>query len=218
MIKLKGVSKIYKLGGEEIRALDNASLNIQETEFLALVGPSGSGKSTLLHLLAGLDRPDKGKVIVGDLIISELHDKKLALYRRETIGFIFQTFHLISTYTAYENVGLPLQFTPLAGKEKKKRTFKALKVVGLENRCKHKPTQLSGGQQQRVAIARALVNQPKIILADEPTGNLDSKSGAEIVGFLKGLTKQDITVIMVTHDHEMAEKSDRVIKLRDGKL
>ncbi|OQX50798.1 ABC transporter ATP-binding protein [candidate division CPR3 bacterium 4484_211] len=218
MIELKNVSRCYYLGGEEIRALNQVSLTVEDGSFLALVGPSGSGKSTLLNLLGGLDRPDHGEILVDGQAIHKLSDKQLARYRREKIGFVFQTFHLIPAYTTYENVILPLQFTTLPGKEKQDRALAALKTVGLADRLRHRPNQLSGGQQQRVAIARALVNHPQIILADEPTGNLDSKNGAEIVNFLKGLSQQGITIVMVTHNLEMAAKAKRTVRLKDGKI
>lgn len=218
MIELRNVSRSYHLGGEEIKALDQVDLTIEKGDFLAVVGPSGSGKSSFLNLLGGLDKPDSGELYIDQQLLSKFSPKELAHYRRETVGFIFQTFFLIPSYTAFENVALPLQFTGLPRKEKIQRTNEALQLVGLEKRVKHKPSQLSGGQQQRVAIARALVNHPRIILADEPTGNLDSTSGGAIVSFLKKLSQQGITIIMVTHDQEMAQKAHRIVSMKDGQI
>ncbi len=218
MIKLNSVSRFYFLGGEKIRALDEVSLIIREGEFLAVTGPSGSGKSTLLHLIAGLDQPDEGEIEVEGANLNQLSDNERARLRREKIGFVFQTFHLIPSYTAWENVLLPLEFTSLPASEKKRRVEAALKQVHLLDRAQHKPAQLSGGQQQRVAIARALVNQPRIILADEPTGNLDSQNGGEIADFLHQLSKKGITVIMVTHDNEIAQRAARRVRLKDGRI
>lgn len=219
MIEFKGVSRTYKLGGETIRALDGVNLRINEGEFVAIMGPSGSGKSTFLNLIGGLDRPDRGKVFVESVDLATLRDRKLSKYRNKTIGFVFQNFNLQSIYTAIENVALPMYFAKSRDKEKKKRAENALRMVELSDRKGHKPSQLSGGQQQRVAVARALVNEPKILLADEPTGNLDSKNGKAIMQLLKHLNKHNkISIVMVTHDPEMARFADRVIKLKDGKV
>ncbi len=231
MIQFKGVSRQYKLGDETIHALNNVSLKIEEGAFVAIMGPSGSGKSTFLNLIGGLDTPDKGEVIVKKVNVNKLRDKKKAAYRNKAIGFIFQSFNLQSRYTAIENVMLPLYFAkksyrhlPKEFSVKKEKLAKktsaeeALKLVGLENKLKHKPSQLSGGEQQRVAIARALINNPSILLADEPTGNLDTKNGKIIMQLLKKLNKEkNITVIMVTHDPEMAKAADYTIKIKDGK-
>ena len=219
MIQLKSVSRKFKLGGEIIRALDNVSLDIKEGSFIAIMGPSGSGKSTFLNLIGGLDRPDKGAVFVNKTDLNKLRDKKLAAYRNKRIGFIFQSFNLQSIYTALENVMLPLYFSGNNIKNRKKKAEEVLKMVGLGQRMKNKPGQLSGGEQQRVAIARALVNEPEILLADEVTGNLDSKTGKTVVSLIRNLNKQrKITVIMVTHDQEMAKFADKVIRLRDGQI
>ncbi len=219
MIEFKGVSRTYRLGGEMIRALDNISLLIHEGDFLAIMGPSGSGKSTFLNLIGGLDRPDKGTMFVESQDLSKLSDKKLSAYRNKTVGFIFQNFNLQTTYSAFENVMLPLYFARLPNKEKHERAMLALKMVDLQDRATHHPNQLSGGQQQRVAIARALVNQPRILLADEPTGNLDSKNGKAIMELLKHLnTHNKLTIVLVTHDSEMAKFASRIIRLRDGKI
>jgi len=219
MIEFSNVSRQYKLGNETIKALDEVSLHIEDGAFVAIMGPSGSGKSTFLNLIGGLDRPNKGSVTVGGVDLHKLSDKKLAAYRNKTIGFVFQSFNLQSIYTALENVMLPLYFSKISNKERKERSQKVLKLVGLEGKTKNRPNQLSGGEQQRVAIARALVNQPSILLADEPTGNLDSKNGKIIVQLLKELNKSgNITVVMVTHDEEIAKSADYVLKIRDGKV
>lgn len=217
MIEFQKVDRHYKLGGETIRALDNVSLKIKKGDFASIMGPSGSGKSTFLNLVGGLDRPNKGIVLVDGVNLQKLSDKKLAKYRNKTVGFVFQNFNLQPIYSALENVMLPLYFARLKGKEKKKRAEAALKSVGLEKRMKNRPSQLSGGEQQRVAIARALVNEPTILLADEPTGNLDSKIGKGIMDLLQKLNKEKkITVVMVTHDPEMAKFSDYSIRIKDG--
>lgn len=219
MIEFKNVSRKYTLGGETIHALNNVSLNIAEGSFVAIMGPSGSGKSTFLNMIGGLDKPDKGSIFVNKTDLNKLRDKKLAAYRNQVVGFVFQNFNLQSIYTALENVMLPLYFSKKNHKNKKEHAATALKIVGLEKRVKNKPGQLSGGEQQRVAIARALVGEPQILLTDEPTGNLDSKNGKIIMELLKDLNKQkNITIIMVTHDMEMAKYADRVIKLKDGKI
>ena len=219
MIEFQKVDRHYKLGGQAIRALDNVSLKIDEGDFASIMGPSGSGKSTFLNLIGGLDRPNKGIVLVDGVDLNKLSDKKLAKYRNKTVGFVFQSFNLQPIYSALENVMLPLYFAKLKGKEKKKRAAAALKSVGLEKRMENRPSQLSGGEQQRVAIARALVTEPKILLADEPTGNVDSKIGKGIMGLLQKLNKEKkITIVMVTHDAEMAKYSDYSIKIKDGKI
>ena len=189
MIEFKNVSRKYTLGGETIHALDNVSLNIKEGEFVAIMGPSGSGKSTFLNLIGGLDRPDKGDVFVEEQDLNKLRDKKLANYRNKVVGFVFQSFNLQSIYTAQENVMLPLYFWKKKNGVRKDMASNVLKLVGLEKRMKNKPSQLSGGEQQRVAVARALVNDPDILLADEPTGNLDSKNGKLIMQLSKNLNK-----------------------------
>lgn len=219
MIEFQKVSRHYELGGQTIKALDNVSLRIQEGVFVSIMGPSGSGKSTFLNLIGGLDRPDKGIVLVNGIDLHKLSDKKLAKYRNKTVGFVFQSFNLQPIYNALENVMLPLYFAKLGDKEKKKRAVQALRDVGLGQRMKNKPSQLSGGEQQRVAIARALVNEPQILLADEPTGNLDSKIGREIMSILVKLNQEkNITIVMVSHDQEMASYSQKIIKLKDGKI
>lgn len=219
MIEFQRVSRQYKLGNELIRALDDVSLQIEEGSFVAIMGPSGSGKSTFLNLIGGLDRPDKGSVAVNGVELAKLSDKKLAAYRNKTIGFIFQNFNLQPIYSAIENVMLPLYFGKLSSRERKSKSQDVLKLVGLGNRMKNRPNQLSGGEQQRVAIARALINEPAILLADEPTGNLDSKNGQAVMALLKALNKEKkITIVMVTHDEEMAKYADEILRIRDGKV
>ena len=207
------------MGDSTIRAVDGVSFEINKGAFVAIMGPSGSGKSTLMNLIGGLDSPTKGDILVEDQNLRKLKDKKLSKYRNKMVGFIFQSFNLQPMYTALENVVLPLYFAKIKQSEKNKRGKKALAVVKLTHRLKHKPRELSGGERQRVCIARALVNEPAIVLADEPTGNLDSKTGKEIITFLKSLAhKGNLTVIMVTHDTEMARLADRIIRIKDGKL
>jgi len=219
MIELKKASRIYTLGGETIKALDNVDLSINRGEFLSIMGPSGSGKSTFLNLIGGLDKPDSGQVIVNGVDITTLKDKKLSQFRNKQIGFVFQAFHLQPMYTALENIMLPLEFAKVKPKERVKRAMAILKMVGLEKRAKHKPSELSAGQRQRVSIARALINEPNILLADEPTGNLDSKNGTMIIELLKNIIKQrEITIVMVTHDPVMAKMSDKIINIHDGRI
>lgn len=218
MIEVKNVSKIYKMGKEEFAALNNVSLKINEGDFLSIVGPSGSGKSTLMHLIGGLDTPTSGSIYIEGKDISKLKDKQMSKYRNSTIGFVFQAFNLENTQTALENVMMPLIFAGVSGKERKAKAINALKMVDLEDKMKNKPTEMSGGQRQRVSIARALVNSPKIIFADEPTGNLDSKNGANVMELLKDLNKKGYTIIMVTHNVEDAKEAKRIIKIRDGEV
>lgn len=219
MIELKNVTKKYELGGEKIFALNGVSLKIEKGDFVAIVGPSGSGKSTLADVIGGLDIPDEGQVLYEEQDIAKLNDIELSKYRNKKIGFIFQTFNLQPTYTALENVMIPLIFARVSSSERVKRAKDCLKAVGLEDRIKHRPNQLSGGQRQRVCIARALANNPEIIIADEPTGNLDSKKGDEIVNLLTALNqKGGITLIIITHDSTVAKRAKRVIALKDGRI
>lgn len=219
MIEIKSVTKIYKLGGEKIYALDGVSLKIDDGEFLAIVGPSGSGKSTFANIVGGLDVPDSGEVLVDGRNIVDLSDKELSKFRNKKIGFIFQTFNLQSTYTALENVMIPLIFSGMPLKQRKKRAAECLRAVGLENRMKHKPSELSGGQRQRVCIARAIANDPSIVIADEPTGNLDSKKGAEIIELLKYMNKElGVTLIVITHDDSVAKQAKKILEIKDGRL
>ncbi|MBU1177586.1 ABC transporter ATP-binding protein [Patescibacteria group bacterium] len=219
MIQLQNVNKVYELGGEKIYALDNVSLEITPGEFVAIMGPSGSGKSTLANVIGGLDTPDSGRVVVGDQEITEIRDKALSKYRNSKIGFVFQTFNLHPDYTALENVMVPLILVGMKARKRKKRARKCLRAVGLEDRLKHKPGQLSGGQRQRVSIARALANRPEIIIADEPTGNLDTKKGQEIIDLLKTLNKEEgVNLIIITHDAKIARQASRVIEIKDGRI
>ena len=219
MIELRNVTRTYRMGHEEIHALDGADLTIADGEFVAVVGPSGSGKSTLLHLVGGLDMPTSGTVVVGGQDLSQASDRELAAFRNRQVGFVFQTFNLQPTYTALENVALPLVFAKLPAKERRLKAQSALEAVGLSDRLRHKPTQLSGGERQRVAIARALVTDPAYILADEPTGNLDTTTSLDIVTLLDRLHRERaLTVVLVTHDAEMAALAERQVTLRDGQI
>ncbi len=218
VIELKNLTKTYRLGDEVLNALDNVSFTVQEGEFVAITGPSGSGKSTLANIIGGLDRPTDGTVVVDGENLSHVRDKALSDYRNHHIGFVFQTFNLQGTRTALENVMLPLIFAKMKRSERKGRAKECLEAVGLADRLKHRPNQLSGGQRQRVAIARALAVKPSIIIADEPTGNLDSARGEEIMKLLKELNKQGITLLIITHDMSIAHQAGRVIQIKDGKL
>jgi putative ABC transport system ATP-binding protein len=219
MIELHAVTRTYRMGTEEIHALDNVDLTIADGEFVAVVGPSGSGKSTLLHVVGGLDTPTGGQVIVDGQDLSQASDRELATFRNKRVGFVFQSFNLQPTYSALENVALPLVFAKVPPKERHARAQKALDAVGLAERLRHKPGQLSGGERQRVAIARAMVTDPAYILADEPTGNLDTATSREIVELLDQLhERQGLTVMLVTHDPEMAALAGRQIALRDGRI
>jgi putative ABC transport system ATP-binding protein len=218
IIELKSITKTYRLGDEVLHALDNVTLDVHPGEFVAITGPSGSGKSTLANIIGGLDRPTSGSVVVDGNDLSHVRDHALSDYRNKHIGFVFQTFNLQGMQTAIENVMLPLIFAKMKAKDRKKRALECLQAVGLSDRTKHKPSQLSGGQRQRVAIARALVTNPSIIIADEPTGNLDSARGAEIMALLKDLNKQGITLIIITHDMTIAHQAGRIIQIKDGQL
>ena len=216
MIELRNIHKTYRMGKVEVNALDGVSLKIDKGEFLAIMGPSGSGKSTLMHIIGLLDRPDDGKYLFKDKELTALTDEDTANIRNRLFGFIFQQFHLLPRISALENAELPLIY---AGKRYLKEIAKEkIKLVGLLDRISHKPNELSGGQQQRVAIARALVNDPPVILADEPTGNLDSKSKEEIISILKRLNKEGKTIVIVTHEKEIADHAKRIIFVRDGKI
>lgn len=218
ILELIDVSKIYKMGGEELYAVNHINLKIHEGEFISIVGPSGSGKSTLMHLIGILDNPSKGEIIVEGKDIARLKEKQLAKIRNAKIGFIFQAFNLLRKTSALSNVELPLIYAKIKSKERKQIAMQKLKEVGLSDKISNIPSQLSGGQQQRVAIARALVNDPSIILADEPTGNLDSKSGAEIMQILKDLNSKGHTIVIVTHDKNVASQAKRIIEINDGKI
>jgi len=218
IISIQSVSKIYNLGETIVKALDNVSLSIYDNDYISIMGPSGSGKSTLMNIIGCLDVPTKGKYKFKNELISEMDDNQLANIRNEKIGFVFQTFNLLPKLNAMQNVEVPLIYSSLARKERMERAEEALHIVGLHDRMTHKPNELSGGQRQRVAIARALVNKPSIILADEPTGNLDSKSGNEILKFFAKLHKDGNTIIMVTHEESVAKLSKRRIDIFDGKI
>ena len=219
MIELKEVTKKYQMEEVEVQALKSVDLKIKEEDFVAIMGPSGSGKSTLLHMIGLLDRPTSGKVYIDGTDISKLSDSSLARLRGEKIGFVFQFFNLLPTLNARENIRLPMLILERNRDEIESELSKLLKTVGLETRAKHLPSQLSGGERQRVAIARALANDPPLILADEPTGNLDSKTGEEIMGFLQKLQEdQKVTIVMVTHEADIAEFAKHIIHLKDGKI
>lgn len=219
LIKLENVYKVYSLGKTEIQALREINLEIKKGERLAIIGPSGCGKSTLLNLIGCLDRPTKGNIFIDGKDVSKLDDNELAMIRREKIGFVFQFFYLIPTLTALRNIMLPMTFAGFPREQQKKRARKLLEIVGLKERMNHRPSELSGGERQRVAIARAMANSPEIILADEPTGNLDSKSGKEIINLLLKLNKKyGVTLVIVTHDPHIAKVSKRIIYLKDGKI
>lgn len=217
IIRLENVTKIYKVGETQVNALDGITYSIQEGEFLAIMGPSGSGKSTMMNILGCLDKPTAGKYFLGDEEVSKFDKNKLARIRNKRIGFVFQIFNLLARTTALENTELPLLYSDVPKKQTTQLALKSLASVGLKGREYHKTSQLSGGEQQRVAIARSLVNNPRLILADEPTGNLDTKTGAEIMEIFKKLNElEKITVILVTHDPEVARRARRRIYLRDG--
>ncbi|MGI6145701.1 MAG: ABC transporter ATP-binding protein [Clostridia bacterium] len=219
LIEIKGLTKKYRLGQEIITALDNVNLTIAEGEFLCILGTSGSGKSTLLHIMAGLERPTKGEVLIRGVSITKMKERNMASFRRKHMGFIFQSYNLLPSSTALENVALPLVFDRVKKKERIKRSRELLIQMGLKDRLKNKPTEMSGGQQQRVSIARALVNNPKILFADEPTGNLDSKTTKEIMDILsEKVRKAGVTLIMVTHDLDLAAYADRAISMVDGRI
>tara|TARA_A100001011_G_scaffold224973_1_gene232968 strand:+ start:20459 stop:21148 length:690 start_codon:yes stop_codon:yes gene_type:complete len=218
IIAIQSVSKIYHLGETVVKALDNVSLSIYENDYISIMGPSGSGKSTLMNIIGCLDVPTKGDYKFNSELISEMNDNQLANIRNEKIGFVFQTFNLLPKLNAMQNVEVPLIYSSLGKKDRTERVEEALSVVGLQDRMTHKPNELSGGQRQRVAIARALVNKPSIILADEPTGNLDSKSGNDILKFFSKLHKTGNTIIMVTHEESVAKLSKRRIDIFDGKI
>ncbi|MGB9695538.1 MAG: ABC transporter ATP-binding protein [Caldisericaceae bacterium] len=217
LIEAENITKIYKLGEVEVPALRGVSINVTDGELISIIGASGSGKSTLMHLLGCLDTPTSGKYFLDGLDVSRLTDAELSKIRNSKIGFVFQTFNLLPHLTVLENVLLPVQYNPDANvSSKRKRATELLEAFGLQNRLKNKPTQLSGGEMQRVAIARALINEPRIVFADEPTGNLDSKTGLEIVRIFKELNKQGITEIIVTHDLNITRFTERVINIKDG--
>ena len=220
LVQTENLTRIYSSGAINVVALDAVTLAVDEGEFLGVTGPSGCGKSTLMNLLGGLDSPTSGSIRVQDRLIGELSGQELALYRRYQVGMIFQSFNLISSYTALENVAFPLLFAGVAKNRRNSRAAKMLEQVGLSERRDHRPSELSGGEQQRVAIARALINRPKILLADEPTGNTDSKTSKQIAKLLSELNKNHgLTIIMISHEQDLlAEFADRIVQLRDGRL
>jgi len=216
IISLSNIGRSYKVGSEIIYALRDVSLDIYKNEYVALMGPSGSGKSTLMNILGCLDTPSKGEYILNGTAVAQMSDNELAQVRNKEIGFVFQTFNLMPRLSALENVMVPLIYAGIDKKQRLELAIKALEHVGLANRMKHKPNELSGGQKQRVAVARALVNKPSIILADEPTGNLDSKTSVEIMGLFEEIHKQGNTIILVTHEEDIALYAHRIVRLKDG--
>ncbi len=218
LLETRNLHKIYEMDGEKVHAVDNVNLKINKGDFLSIIGPSGCGKSTLMHLLGCLDKPTSGKILFDGEDLSKLSENELAKIRNQKIGFVFQTYNLLPKTPAISNVELPLIYTNISPKKRKELAIKALKMVGLLDRANHYPSQLSGGQQQKVAVARALINNPSVILADEPTGNLDSKSGQEIIHLLKDLNQKGNTIVLVTHDHSIAHQAIKIIHLLDGKI
>ena len=217
-VQVSGLEKYFQMGGTVVHALDGVTLEIPHRSFTVVMGPSGSGKSTLLYLLGGLDRPTGGQIEINGQRLDEMDENQLALFRRQTVGFIFQSFNLIPSMTAQENVGFPMQFAGLAPKERTRRSLELLDKVGLGDRSHHRPSELSGGQQQRVAVARALVNDPSLILADEPTGNLDSGSGINIMQLLSELHRAGRTVLVVSHDQRIVRFATHKVFLLDGRI
>jgi putative ABC transport system ATP-binding protein len=218
VIKTEELAKVYEMGAEQVHALRGVDVEIRKGEYVAIMGPSGSGKSTLMNLIGCLDSPSSGRYWLAGRLVSDLDDDELAYIRNKEIGFVFQTFNLLPRATALHNVELPLIYNGTPAEERLERAKKALERVDLADRMSHKPNELSGGQRQRVAVARALVNSPSIVLADEPTGNLDSKTGDEIMTLFKNLHQQGHTIILVTHEHDIAQHAHRIIHIRDGKI
>lgn len=217
-IRTAALSKYYEIGTVTVKALDEVSLELDQGSLSVVMGPSGSGKSTLLHLLGGLDRPTSGEIWVNGSHLNDLDENDLAVFRRETVGFVFQSFNLIQAFTALENVSFPMRFMNIPAKQRYERALAVMEQVGIADRAEHKPSELSGGQQQRVAIARALVNNPTLILADEPTGNLDTASGLSIMETLAALNRDGRTVMVVTHDPRMGQFTEEIIYLLDGHI
>lgn len=217
IIKIDNIRKVYRMGQERIIAIDSISLDIMKGEVCCLLGKSGSGKSTLLNLIAGLEKPTKGEIIFNKKHIERMNENQLAAFRQQYVGFVFQSYNLLSTLTALENVTLPLIFKKMPKRERNKRAMEMLKAVGLESRANHKPSEMSGGQQQRVSIARAFINKPQVVFADEPTGNLDTKTTYEMMDLITGLAKEyDQTLVIVTHDLEISDYASRIVHLHDG--
>lgn len=218
IIRISGLKKIYKMGNQQVNALNGADLVIRENEYVAIMGPSGSGKSTMMNILGCLDTPTEGSYILNGTDVSKMEDSQLAEVRNKEIGFVFQSFNLLPRYTALENTALPLIYAGFSKEEREEKARKALETVGLGERTTHRPSELSGGQRQRVAIARALINNPSIILADEPTGNLDTKTSVDIMNLFEQIHNNGNTVIVVTHEEDIAMYAKRIIRLRDGKI
>lgn len=218
LIEAKDLEKLYRMGDETVHALDGVSFSIPRGDYAAIVGPSGSGKSTLMNIIGGLDTPTRGRIVIAGNDIGEMSDDDLAVFRNQTIGFVFQSFNLLPRLTALENVELPMIYGGIEPKERARRGAELLERVGLGQRMGHRPTQLSGGQQQRVAIARALAGKPALILADEPTGALDTNTGIEILGLFSQLNAEGATIVLVTHDHDVARATKRTIEMRDGHI
>ena len=217
IIKLEGITKVYRTTEVETTALENVNLTVRKGEFLSIMGPSGCGKSTLLNLMGLLDLPDQGKILINETETTQMKDGEMAEFRNKMLGFVFQSFHLINSLNVLDNVELPLLYRNSTAKSRREATDKVLEKVGLSHRMRHLPTQLSGGQCQRVALARAIVGNPQIILADEPTGNLDSKMGSEIMELLFQLNEDGTTIVMVTHDEHIAESTQRIVRFFDGR-
>ena len=217
IIKLEGITKVYRTTEVETTALENVNLTVRKGEFLSIMGPSGSGKSTLLNLMGLLDLPDQGKILINEMETTQMKDGEMAEFRNKMLGFVFQSFHLINSLNVLDNVELPLLYRNSTAKSRREAAEKVLEKVGLSHRMRHLPTQLSGGQCQRVALARAIVGNPQIILADEPTGNLDSKMGSEIMELLFQLNEDGTTIVMVTHDEHIAESTQRIVRFFDGR-
>ena len=218
IIRLEDICRIYRVGSQEVRALDGVSLSVSRNEYVAIMGPSGSGKSTLMNILGCLDSPDSGRYILNGTDVSEMDDGEMADVRNREIGFVFQSFNLLPRYNALENVALPMVYAGVPAGERRVKAAQALRSVGLEDRMDHRPNELSGGQRQRVALARALINSPSIILADEPTGNLDTHTSVEIMRLFDEIYRGGNTVIVVTHEEDIAAYAHRVIRLRDGRV
>ena len=216
MISLENITKVYSMGSVEVRALDDVSFDISDGDYVSIMGPSGSGKSTLMHIVGCLDRPSSGRYSLQGEDVSKLDDIELAHVRNKRIGFVFQQFNLLPRETVLGNVEIPLMYAGVGGRERRRIATEALARVGLADRMHHRPAEISGGQKQRVAIARALVNSPSLILADEPTGNLDSRTGGEILAILDKLNAEGCTIVLVTHDRSVAERARRIVQLRDG--
>jgi putative ABC transport system ATP-binding protein len=218
MIEIEDITKVYRMGDEELRALDGVSLRVDPGDWVAIMGPSGSGKSTLMNVIGCLDQPTSGSYKLDDQEVGRMNDEQLAAVRNRKVGFVFQTFNLLSRTSALQNVELPLTYAGVGVRDRRARAVAALERVGLGDRLNHRPNELSGGQQQRVAIARALINEPAIILADEPTGNLDSHAGAEIMEIFHQLHAQGMTIVMVTHDPNLGSQCERIVRILDGQI